>query len=129
MSGLDARTSGEIFRKDNKLVLAANRHQAAIFGVRMAYQSGGYVAGTVVARNTVSGFYEAYDDGASSGLNTAAGILFHDCEPESGDTEVAQIIFQGQVYYSNLTGIDANGIVDLKGRTVVDASGTTILMF
>lgn len=129
MSGLDARTSGEIFRSDKKLVLAANRHQAAIFGVRMAYKSGGYVAGTVVARNTVSTYYEAYNDAGSSGLNTAAGVLFHDVEPALGDTEVAQVIFKGQVYTANLVGMDANGIVDLKAREVIDASGVSILMF
>lgn len=128
-SSLDAATSGEIFRKDHPMILACNRHQALILPARMAYVADGYVAGQVVARNTVSGLYEKYDDGASSGLDTAAGVLLHDVEPASGSSELARVVFEGKVFEDKLTGLDSAAKTDLKARSIVDATGAQILTF
>lgn len=128
-SSKDAAVSTEIFRKDQPLILACNRHQALIRPVRLAYVSGGYPAGQVLARNTVTGFFEKYNDAGASGLNTAAAVLLDACEPASGDTELTTAIFKGHVYESKLTGLDANAKTDLGARSITDASGVAILSF
>ena len=130
---IDAKVSTEIFRKDNPIILATNRHLATLLPVRLAYDAAGYKAGEVVARNTVSGLYESYDDGASSGLNTAAAILFESVEvdkfPSATGSAVARGIFGGEVFKSKLTGLDSNAETDLGARTIIDASGVQILKF
>lgn len=130
---IDAKVNNEIFRKDTPIILATNRHLATLLPVRLAYDALGYKAGEVVARNTVTGMYQAYDDSASSGLNVAAGILFESVEadkfPSTTGSAVARSIFGGEVFKSKLTGLDANGETDLKARTITDASGVEILKF
>lgn len=127
---LDAKFDGEIFRKDHPIILAANRHLASLRPVRLAYvDANGYDAGTVLARNTVNGYYYAYDDNGSSGLDTAACVLFEDATPASGSTMLARAVFGGEVFYTKLTGIDTNGITDLGGRLITDAFENQILKF
>jgi len=132
MSNLDAKVKTQIFRKDFPIILATNRHLATILGVRLAYNVAGYSAGTVLARRT-DGLYAAYNDASASGLNTARGILFEDVVAEeftaSTGTAVARTIFGGEVFKDKLTGLDANGEVDLMARTIIDASGVSILKF
>jgi hypothetical protein len=130
MSGLDFVTSGQVFRKDHRMVLAMNRHQATIVGVRVAYDAAGYYAGQVMARNSTSGLYQKYNDAGSSGIDTAVGVLFNDVldMPASG-TDLGQLIVRGQVFEAACVGLDANAKTDLKARTVVDGSGVSILMF
>lgn len=130
-SGLDAVTSTEVFRKDHRMVLAMNRHQAAIVPVRMAYDASGYKAGTVLARNSVSTYYVAYDDSeAVSGGDTAVGILFNDVlDMTASQTDIGHMIVKGEVFEASLIGLDANAKTDLKSRSVIDGSGTTILIF
>lgn len=129
-NGLDAFTSGQVFRKDMRMILAMNRHQAALVPVRLTYAALGYKAGTVLARNSTSLQYEAYDDNASSGLDTAVGILFNDCLDMNTDQPgIGQMLISGQVFQAALIGIDDNAIVDLKGRSITDARGSQILIF
>lgn len=128
-SSLDAAVSTEIFRKNHPVILACNRHQAHMVPVRLAYVAGGYKPGQVIACNSVDGTYAKYDDGASSGLDTAVGILNHEAEPASGDTEAAVMIAGGKVFEAKLIGLDANGKTDLKSRTITDATGVAILSF
>jgi len=129
VSSKDAAVNNEIFRKDNPMILACDRHLATILPVRLAYVSGGYKAGQVLGRNSVSGNYEKYDNGASSGLDTAVCVLMHAATPASSDTELAKAVFGGRVYEDKLTGLDSNGKTDLKSRSIVDASGSQILIF
>ena len=133
MTDLNAKTSGEIFRKNNPMILAMNRHQASIIGAMVAYSASGYKAGTVMARNNVSGLYQAYNDAGSSGINTATGILFNDIDvtdfADASSSVLQNVIIAGQVYYTKLTGIDANGLVDLGARVVVDAVQDQIMIF
>ncbi len=129
---LDFFTSTEVFRKNYPMVLANNRQQATITGVRVAYNANGYLAGTVMARNSVSGYYQAYSDVGASGIDTAVGILFHDIEVEdfnSLTSTAAQLITKGNVFEAKLTGLDANAKIDLGARSVIDGYGNTILMF
>lgn len=130
MSGLDFVTNGQVFRKDHRMVLAMNRHQATIIGVRVAYDAAGYKAGQLMARNSTSGLYQKYNDAGSSGTDTAVGVLFNDVldMPASG-TDMGQLIVRGQVFEAACIGLDANAKTDLKARTVVDGSGVSILMF
>lgn len=126
---LDAVSSTEIFRKDNPMILACARAQALLLPIRLDYVSGGYKAGTVLGKNSVSGNYGVYNDSASSGLNTAVAILFEAAEPASGGTDLARGIFKGNVFYDKLVGIDAAGVTDLKARTFADSTGVTLLTF
>lgn len=133
MSNVDARFRSEIFRKDHPMIIAQNRQLASILAVRLAYNASGYVAGQVLARNSTSGMYENYDDGASSGLDTAACILFegHEVAEFEGSTGsvAARGIFRGDVYKDKLVGLDSNGETDLKARTIIDATGINVLSF
>lgn len=135
MGSLDAKFSGEIFRKDHPMILASNRQLASLLPVRLAYDSDGYAAGTVLGRNTVSTFYEAYDNGASSGLDTAACILFEAVPAEEFDgtaassTTMAVGIFGGEVYKDKLVGYDSNAKTDLNAREIIDATGVTTVKF
>lgn len=126
---LDARTSGEIFRADHPIILALNRHLATILPVRLAYVSGGYVAGQVLARNTVTGYFQKYDSGGASGTDTARAVLFESADPVSGDTMLARGIFGGWVFESKLIDLDNDAKTDLKATSIIDASGVTVLKF
>lgn len=130
---MDAKVNQEIFRKNHPIIIASNRHLASILPVRLAYNADGYVAGQVLARNTTSGLHAKYDDGASSGLNTAVGVLFEDVPVEkfasSSDTVLARGIFGGELFEAKLTGLDANAKTDLKSRSITDARGVVTLKF
>lgn len=129
ISSLDASVNNSIFRKDHPMILACLRHLAWIGPARMVFQVGGYAAGTVIGKVTSSGFFAAYNDSNSDGTQTAVGILFDDCTPASGDTEVTRAILGGKVYQAKLTGLDAAAIVDLKARSVTASDGAQILSF
>lgn len=132
MSDLDVVIKTEVFRKDHPVIIAKNRHLATIDSARIAYAALGYVGGTVMARNSVSGFYQAYADNGASGIDTAAGILFEGITAEefNGKTSsMAQLITGGQVFEAKLIGLDAAAKTDLQARSFIDATGTTILMF
>ena len=129
-SGLNFVTDGEVFRKDNRLILAINRHQAAIVPVQLKYEAGGYYAGQVLARNTTSGVHCKYASGGSSGTDTAVGVLFNDVlDMTASVDDVGQMIAKGNVFYANCIDVDADAVTDLKGRVVVDGNRTSILMF
>ncbi len=131
--GSDLNFNGEIFRKDHPIILAARRDLASLKPVRLAYNASGYVAGQVLGRNTVSGYYENYNDGGASGLETAAAVLFETVEVDlfasTGDTRIARGIFGGEVFEDKLTGLDAAAKVDFASRTIVDATGVSIMKF
>jgi len=133
MANLDALFNGEIFRKDHPIIIAQNRHLATISPVRLAYHASGYEAGRVLARNSVSGYYERYDNGASSGLDTATSVNLDAVDatdfPSTTGTVLARAVFGGELYESKLAGLDANAKTDLGSRSLVLADGTTVLKF
>lgn len=124
----------EVFRKDHPMVIAQNMHLSTREPVRLAYNASGYKAGRVLGRNSTSGYYQNYDDSASSGLNTAVCVLFEDVDVTEIDggatgTALARAIFGGELFQDKLLGLDAAAIVDLKARSFIDATGTTVLKF
>lgn len=133
MSTIDAGFNGQIFRKDNIQVISTNRQLASLLPIRVTYALAGYYAGTVLARNTTSGLFQAYVNGGASGTGTAACILNRDINPEdfasSGDSQTSVGVFGGEVFYGALIGVDAGAITNLGARQITDALGTTILKF
>lgn len=136
MGSIDVNFNGEIFRYDQPLVIATNRASAVLLGVRLRYDSDGYLAGTVLARNTTDGYFQAYDSGGSSGTDTAACILFENHPVEDFDSTastgstVAVGIFGGcAVYKDRLTGFDSDALTDLGGREITGANGETLVLF
>lgn len=135
---LNADFQTEVTRYDDPNIVALNRQQATKLGIRLTYDGDGYKAGTVLARNTVTGLYAKYSGGGSSGLNDAVCVL----ERGAAATEFASTathsvansvlttaIFGGWVFYDKLTGIDADGIVDMGGKVIVGADGVNLLRF
>ncbi len=125
-----AKFNGEVFRKDQSLVISSNRQLASILGIILDYDADGYEAGTVLGKNTVTGNYAKYDDSGASGLNTAVGILFDEVSvqdfPSSGETVSCAAIFGGEVYEDNLVGLDAAAKTDLKARSIVLANANIL---
>jgi len=130
---IDPRFNGQIFRKSHPMIIAQNRQLASILPVALAYASGGYSAGTVLARNTTSGQYQAYAAGGPSGTGTAASILFEDVDVSefaaTSGTVFARGIFGGEVFQGKLIGLDANAISNLNARSIIDATGASVLKF
>lgn len=132
MGDMTPHFNGAIFRQDHPQILACQRHLATIIPTMFTQSGSGMLeAGTVVARNSVSGFYEEYDNGASSGLDTAVGVTLDDLDfpAATGGTKALRVCVGGRVYKDKLTGLDANAETDLKARTVVDGMGNEILIF
>lgn len=138
MPNVDANFNSEVIRRDDPNIIAANRQQAILLGVRLPYDASGYKAGTVLAQNTVNSMFYKYDNGGASGLDAAACVLesivkvtdFSDTTANSVSNSVLAVgIFGGTVFYDKLTGIDANGVTDLKGRVVSDVTGVDLLIF
>lgn len=139
MASTDLSFSGSIFRYDQSLVIATNRQSAKLNPVRLAYSASGYSAGQVLARNTTSGYYQAYASGGASGTGTAACILFnaHPVEDFDGtastSTAIATGIFGGCTVFKNslsgYTGFESAIRTDLGAREITDATGTTLLSF
>lgn len=129
-SAIDATFSTEIFRNDATLVIAKRRDLAALSPVRLALKSGGYKAGTVIARNTATGLFEAFS--AASGSYTAQKILFERVrEEELGATggALARALDAGYVYKDSLTDYDSTAKTHLGAIEQTDATGVTIVKF
>lgn len=136
MASVGAGFNGNVFRKDFPIIIATNRSSAVLLPVRLRYNANGYAAGTVLARNTTDGLFEAYNDGASSGLNTASAILFepHPVEDFDGDGATGSVLAVGifggcTVYEDKLVGFDTAARTDLLAKTIVDATGVKTLKF
>jgi hypothetical protein len=128
-AGLDVSIKTEISRQDQTAIIAMNRHQCSIHGIRLAYKAGGYLAGTVLARNSVTGYHQAYANGGASGTGTAVGVLLNNVTPASGGTEAAQMLGTGFVYKDKLIGLDSGAETNLQARTIIGADGIAVLSF
>lgn len=130
---IDPRFQGQIFRKSHPMIIAQNRQLASILPVTLAYNSGGYSAGQVLARNTTSGQYQNYAAGGPSGTGTAATILFEDVDVSefaaTSGTVFARGIFGGEVFKDKLIGLDAGAITNLGAKTIIDSTGVNVLKF
>jgi hypothetical protein len=132
-TGLDAFSSGQIYRKDFPSVLACDRYLAVIRPVRVPYVSGGYSAGTVLAQYTsgaASGQFPAYANSGPSGSGTAQCILFESIDDDGATgTILARAIFSGIVFQAKCSLLDSTAISNLGGRSWTDAQGVQIFKF
>lgn len=120
----------EVFRKDHRLILARNRQLASLVPIVLEYDAAGYYAGQTIARNTTSELWTKYVAAGSSGTDTAVGILFQDVlDMPASTVGGGDLIVRGEVYQDNCLDLDADAITDLGGRSVVSATGSTILIF
>lgn len=89
--------------------------------------------GTILGRVTATNKWEAYDDGAATGVQVARGIAMYSivtdssgnvyygtsAASEQGNSDLtAPIYVSGDFLVAELTGLDAAGIVDLHGRLI-----------
>lgn len=144
MSTQDAFFSGQIFRKDNPIILACRRDQAVFMGVRLVYSAYDYMPGECLVR---------YSSGANAGLfdrwvNASGGSYDSPCvlfdqvtypteyansnggtlTGVSGST-LARAIMKGIVYTSLLVDYDANFLTAIKGVNVYDSNATEMTRF
>lgn len=132
---IDAEVKNNLSRYDFAQILACARQLALIRPVRLAYDASygttGYAAGQVLGRVTATGLFKKYDDTITGGQDTAMAVLYMSAVPpvSAGDSVLGLGIFQGDVYETKLIGLDANAKTDLKGRSIIDGSGTTIFCF
>lgn len=87
--------------------------------VTIAAAATALVAGTVMGKITASGKYVAYANGASDGTEVAAGILYAAVADSAADQKGVLIVRHAEVEESQLTGIDANGKVDLAANQII----------
>lgn len=133
MSSIDAKFNGSIFRKSHPILIAQSRQLAELLPVRLAYDADGYNVGQTLARRT-DGLFAKYDNGGSSGLDTAACFLMEDhpvedFDPAATGTCIAKAIFAGYVYQDMLLDFDSAAKADVGGRTIIDATGINVLKF
>lgn len=74
--------------------------------------------GTALGQITLSGLYDAYDDGNSDGTETASGLLGREVVTDGTNDEESFMYIRGAFKEDQLTGIDAAAKTDLKARSV-----------
>lgn len=126
---LDANINNQLFRKDNTVIIAKNRHLASLAGVRLKGVAADYQAGTVLGKNSVDGYFYAYNNGASSGLDTAVCVLMETIADNGESTLLGRGIFSGELYKDNLVGFDSAAGTDLGARSYQASDGVNILKF
>lgn len=132
--------SGSIFRKDYPMPIAMGRQSALIHPVVLRFNSAGYIAGTILAKNTTDGVWDAYNSAGASGTNKADCVLFESHAPEDFSSTstaasasglvVARGIYGGcEVFQQSMPNF-ANGVLtDLNARLITDAQGVTTMKF
>lgn len=101
------------------LLSEANGHRSRDTVV-LSSTAAALAAGTVLGKQTVGGEYVAYDEtGTDDGRRVAAGILYANAADSAADQKVVVIVRDAEVKGDALTGIDANGIADLKALGII----------
>ncbi len=129
MAQLGAAVNNSVFRKDWKLVIAANRHLAVIHGVNLQYDALGYEPGQVLAPTGAgASVYGKYS--ALSGSQKATCVLLdYITATESSGTATARGVFAGEVYNASLVDGSAQAIIDLNAKSFALPTGSTIVKF
>lgn len=79
-----------------------------------------WLSGTVLGKITATGKYVKYDEaGTDDGRRAAAAVLYNELLPVAGDIKATVIVRDAEVISAKLTGIDANGIADLKALGII----------
>ncbi len=76
-------------------------------------------AGTVLGKVTASGKYVAYDNAATNGSQTAAGVLYAQVDATSADATALGIMRHAEVKASFLTGFDTAAKADLEAISIL----------
>ena len=77
-------------------------------------------SGTVLGKITATGKFVKYDEaGADDGRRVAAAILLNPLAGVNGDYPATLVVRDCEVWGGMLTGIDANGIADLKALGII----------
>lgn len=92
------------------------------FTANTHYPTGYLKSGTLLGRITATGLYGPYNDSATDGRQTAAGILFNSIPMATGGTNPsAPLMEHGVVVEAKLptnSGVDTAGKTDLAGRII-----------
>jgi hypothetical protein len=89
-------------------------------GVTLKAGQGILPAGTVLGRNNTDKKYYAYDNGGAAGVDTARGILRRAVDTGTdadGADQLGNLVIQGIVKLSMVSGADAGAITDLGAVT------------
>lgn len=70
------------------------------------------VAGAVIAKNSGSGKYEAYDNDSTTTTDEAAAVLFDNCDATDGDKEAVAIVRDASVNLAELVFEDTEDTND-----------------
>ncbi len=77
------------------------------------------VAGTVLGKITASGKYAAYNNAATDGTETAAGILLMSTDATNADMPAVAITRLAEVTAQSLTGLDTAATADLAALNII----------
>jgi hypothetical protein len=101
----------------NKAYVATDDYGPVL--IRQTILSGeNLVKGTIVARQTSTGKFLAYDaDGTDDGRRTAIGVLMEDVDASLADS-TGLVGFAGHYVEGNMTGLDDDGKLALEARGV-----------
>lgn len=77
------------------------------------------LSGTVMGKITASGKYVPYASGATNGSQTAAGVLYSELKPFTGDAKAVLHVRSCEVSAANMTGLDANARTNLGAIGVI----------
>ena len=139
MGTMDAKFNGQIFRKDNPIILAMKRELAAFIGARIVYDANGYLPGQALVRKQSDGLFYKWA-AASGGAYDSPCILFDTCTQydqfADGDglagasgASLVRGIIEGIVYTNNIVGADSTFLTALHATAVVDAGGVALTKF
>lgn len=133
MGNLDGFFNPQIFRKDWPQLLATNAHLATFLGVRLAYNSSGYLVGQCLALNTSTGLFQNYASGGPNGTGTAAGFLYASVDvsefQSTTGTAVERMVAGGELVNSLLIGNDSTADTQLGARRIQGSLGVVIYKF
>lgn len=80
------------------------------------YPNGFVPSGTVLGKITASGLYGPYDDAASDGRQTAAGILYGSLQVKGATKVGGAVVLHGLVTQSKLPFQSGTGSIDAAGK-------------
>ncbi len=109
-------TSGPSFTDPELLFSTAGFTQT---GVTIAGGHGILPVGTVLARKTSDKKYYVYDNNGSGGLEIARGVLRRaiDTGASGAPDQLSNMVIQGILKLSLVSGADADALTDLNART------------
>lgn len=87
--------------------------------VTVAQTGTAILSGTVMGKVTASGKFVPYSAAASNGSQTAAGVLYTELKPFTGDAKAVLHVRNCEVSAGNMTGLDANARTNLAAIGVI----------